>query len=423
MPTDHAILAPSASKRWMACPPSARLEAQVPSVETSYTIEGTLAHKMAEIFLLTLEANRPDTWAESYPAKVKEWFADHRADLQAAVNSLPQDYPYTDLDKELYKAIVDAEALDLDPWEMIETVYTHYCKLVYEDFIEALKDDPDAVLLVEQRLKLDEYIPEGFGSSDAVIIAGKTLSVYDLKYGKGVKVSAISNTQMMCYGLGALLGPGELYDIDQVAMTIIQPRLQWVSSWDLQTDELINWAENELRPAAVLAFQGGGDFLPGEHCRFCNVAPRCKALAAKAAQLNADRGDTALMTNAEIAEALTNAASLKSWLSSLEAYALERAVAGETFPGFKVVEGRSVRQISDQPKAMQILKDAGFEEASYCKPKELKTITDLEKLLKKKGFQELLGEYVVKPAGKPTLVEDSDPRPAINSVSEDFKDI
>lgn len=401
MPTDHAILAPSASKRWMTCPPSARLEAQVPSVETVYTKEGTIAHSVAE-GLLTFYRDRHLLIAEDILLEIAAggqqwaWLEDLRA---------------------------QAGELGVDFDEMLTTVHNYYVRFVYEDYLEALNEDPDAALLIEQKLKLEEYIPQGFGSSDAVIIYGKTLCVYDLKYGKGVKVSAKGNTQMMCYGLGALLGPGELYDITKVDMTIIQPRLQWTSGWSISADQLMEWADLELRPAAVLAFQGGGDFLPGEHCRFCNVAPRCKALAAKAAQLNANRGDTALMTNAEISEALVNAQSLKSWLSSLEAYALERAVAGETFPGFKVVEGRSVRQISDQPAAMEILAQAGFDEASYCKPKELKTITDLEKLLKKKGFQKLLGSYVVKPQGKPTLVEESDPRPAINSASEDFKDI
>ena len=217
-----------------------------------------------------------------------------------------------------------------------------------------------------------------------------------------------------------------MYDLATIKMTIIQPRLAWVSTEETTYWDILQWASEELRPAAVLAYQGGGDFNPGDHCRFCNVAPRCKALAAKASQLNADRGDTALMTNAEIAEALTNAQQLKSWLAGLEAYALEKALEGETFPGFKVVEGRSVRQISDPVAAMQTLEDAGFDEASYIRPKELKTISDLEKLLKKKGFQELLGQYVIKPQGKPTLVEDDDPRPAMNSTvsaAEDFKDI
>ena len=415
MPTTHAILAPSASKRWMACPPSARLEAQVPSKDTAYTKEGTIAHSMAEA-LLTIALEQG--W--------RGWPADFVEKFEMALNAAGEGGKLADIFTSLRKAVDDAKAEDLDPWEMMTTVSDNYCRFVYDDFLEARADDPDAVLLIEQKLKLGEYVPEGFGSSDAVIIYDDTLAVYDLKYGKGVKVSARDNTQMKCYALGAILGPGEMYDLATIKMTIIQPRLAWVSTEETTYWDILQWASEELRPAAVLAYQGGGDFNPGDHCRFCNVAPRCKALAAKASQLNADRGDTALMTNAEIAEALTNAQQLKSWLAGLEAYALEKALEGETFPGFKVVEGRSVRQISDPVAAMQTLEDAGFDEASYIRPKELKTISDLEKLLKKKGFQELLGKYVVKPQGKPALVEESDPRPAMNSVSsaaEDFKDI
>lgn len=414
MPTTHAILAPSASKRWMTCPPSARLEAQVPSKETAYTKEGTIAHSMAETLLrICLEQK----------GQLVEDFVDK---FQIAYNASQGTGKMAPLYQELANHAHEAQAEQLDPWEMMATVLNYYVRPVFDDYLAAIGEDPDAILLVEQQLKLSEYIPEGFGSSDAVIIWGSTLAVYDLKYGKGVKVSAKNNPQMKCYALGAILGPGELYDLAEIRMTIIQPRLQWISTDESTYWDILKWATEELKPAAVLAYQGGGDFVPGEHCRFCNVAPRCKALAAKASQLNANRGDTALMTNEEIAEALINAQQLKSWLTGLEAYALEKALEGQTFPGFKVVEGRSVRQISDQAAAMQTLEDAGFDEASYCKPKELKTISDLEKLLKKKGFQELLGQYVIKPQGKPALVEESDPRPAMNSASsaaEEFKDI
>ena len=415
MPTTHAILAPSASKRWMTCPPSARLEAQVPSKDTAYTKEGTIAHAMAEALLTIALEQSWRGWPEDFVEK-----------FEMALNAAGEGGKLADIFTPLRQAVNDANAENLDPWEMMNTVSDNYCRFVYEDYLEAKTEDPDAVLLIEQKLNLGEYVPEGFGSSDAVLIYGGTLQVYDLKYGKGVKVSARDNTQMLCYALGAILGPGELYDLDEIKMTIIQPRLQWISTETTTYWDVRKWATEELRPAAILAFQGGGEFTPGEHCRFCNVAPRCKALAAKASQLNEKRGETALMTNEEIAEALTNAQQLKSWLAGLEAYALEKALEGETFPGFKVVEGWSVRQISDPATAMQILEDAGFDEASYIKPKELKTISDLEKLLKKKGFQELLGKYVVKPQGKPALVEESDPRPAMNSASsaaEDFKDI
>lgn len=411
MPTDHAILAPSAAKRWMTCTPSARLEAQVPNKETAYTREGTIAHSMAEQLLTIAQEQKWTGWPDDFPEKFKMAY-----DACAGGGRMAEIFFM------LTNAVNQAKAENLDPWEMMQTVSENYCRIVYEDFLQARSEDPYAVLLIEQKLKLGEYIPEGFGSSDAVLIYGATLQVYDLKYGKGVKVSAQHNAQMMCYALGAVLGPGELYDLATVKMTIIQPRLEWVSTGETTYWDLLKWASEELKPAAVLAYQGAGEFVPGDHCRFCNVAPRCKALAAKASKLNENRGETDLMTNDEIAEAIRNAASLKSWIAGLEAYALERALAGETFPGFKVVEGRSIRQISDPAAAMGILSDAGFEEASYCKPKELKTITDLEKLLKKKGFQELLGDLVIKPQGKPALVEESDPRPAFNSVQEDFKE-
>jgi len=419
MPTTHAILAPSASKRWMTCTPSARLEAQVPSKETSYTREGTIAHSMAEAILRSAVDSQWRSWDDEYPAKFKIAYEAVNASKKSRIAGHGED---------LRKAVDEALQEGLDPWEMLDTVYHNYCRFVYEDYLKALLEDPEAVLLVEQKLVLTEYIPEGFGSSDAVIIWGNTLAVYDLKYGKGVKVSARNNTQMKCYALGAILGPGEMYDLAIIKMTIIQPRLQWVSTDESTYWDILKWASEELRPAAVLAFQGGGDFVPGDHCRFCNVAPRCKAFAAMATRLSQEalqHADAALMTNEEIAGMLRSMTGLKSWMSGLEAYALEKALAGESFPGFKVVEGRSNRAISDPAAAMEALQNAGFEETSYCKPKELKTISDLEKLLKKKGFQELLGQYVIKPQGKPALVEDTDPRPAMNttaSAMEDFKE-
>lgn len=389
----------------------------MPQKDTAYTREGTIAHGMAESLLRIALKNN---WAK--------WLGGDLAVFKAAFD-LCEDFdddPEQCLpDKDVAKLVTLAhEAITegLDPWEMMQTVSDHYCSYIWEDYLDAKYRDPDAVLLVEQRLKLDEFIPEGFGSSDAVIIYGKTLCVYDLKYGKGVKVSAEKNTQMMCYGLGALLGPAELYDIEEVCLTIIQPRLQWWSNWNIPADRLMDWAKGTLKPRAEKAFKGEGDYVPGDHCRFCAVAPRCKALAAQAYALPIDR-EGGLMDNAELGAALKAAASIKSWIANLEAYALEQALSGKTIPGFKVVEGRSLRQISDPAAAMKALEDAGFDESSYVKPKELKTISDLEKLLKKKGFQELLGAYVVKPAGKPAIVPDDDPRPAIDSAKDDFKDL
>lgn len=404
MPTTHALLSPSASKRWMSCTPSARLEAEVPRRETPYSREGTIAHSVAEILLR--EALKADN--ELFKGHTTlEWPEEKGYLLEMGGDALMY-----------YLAQADMEGFNSD--DMLMTVSEGYCKFVWEDYQSARAKDPDAVLLVEAELKLDEYIPESFGTSDAIIIYGHNICVYDLKYGKGIRVDAASNSQMMIYSLGALLGPGELYDIKDVSMTILQPRLHWVSSWALPADKLLTWAEDELKPLAVTAFQGEGAFVPGDHCKFCAVAPRCKALGMHASLIRIDRaGD--LMTLEEVAQALKDAATVKNWIASLEQYALDQAVAGNTVPGFKVVEGRSLRQIKNPEGAIITLAAAGLDENSYLR-RDLKSISDLEKLLGKKGFQTLLGEYVTKPQGKPTLVEESDPRPAMNSTQTAIND-
>ena len=407
MPTAHAILAPSGSSRWMKCTPSARLAAQTPQKDTVFTREGTIAHAMAEALLNG--ALKAQSYLREYdPEKRLEWPEKREHLVEMGGDALT-------------RCFNDCEGEGLDPEEMLDTVADYYARFVWEDYLDALYRDPEAELFIEARLKLDEYIPEGFGSSDAVIIYGRTIAVYDLKYGKGVKVSAEGNSQMRCYALGALRGPGELYDIHEVSMVIIQPRLQWVSNDIVTADQLLEWGETVLKPAAISAYMGMGDYVPGAHCKFCAVAPRCKALAKQALSLNTDKtGD--MMDDEELADALRSTGPIKSWLASLEAYALDQVLAGKSIPGWKVVEGRSVRQIPDQKTAMAALDEAGFNRESYCRPAELKTISDLEKLLTKKGFQAILGQYVVKPQGKPTLVEDSDPRPAITDAKDDFSE-
>ena len=410
MPTAHATLAPSGSARWMKCHPSAVVAAQFPQKDTIFTREGTIAHAMAECLLLTALEQNWDEWREDYVDKFRVAY-DAATDGKGGRIAGEQS-------EALRLRIQEAKDLGLDPWEMLAIVSEHYCRIVWEDFLDAKYRDPEAVLLVEAQLKLSEYIPEGFGSSDAVIIYGSCLGVYDLKYGKGVKVSAKGNTQMRCYALGAYLGPAELYDIKEVSMVIIQPRLQWVSVDALTSDELMDWAENDLKPNAVMAYIGEGDYVPGEHCRFCPVAPRCKALALQASILQEINRSPDLLSNEQIAELLRKVGPLKTWITNLEAYALEQAQAATPIPGFKVVEGRSLRQIPDQKAAIEALQKSGLAEDSYLRPRELKTISDLEKLLTKKGFNTLLGEYVVKPQGKPTLVEDTDPRPAMSSAKD-----
>ena len=371
----------------------------MPEKDTIFTREGTIAHAMAETVL------------SFYLAAEADFFQDTGVFLDDNAASV------------LREQIKACKAEGLDWKDMAETVYEHYCRPVYEAYLGAKLQDPDAELLIEARLKLQEFIPEGFGSSDAVLIYGDTLEVFDLKYGKGVKVAAENNAQMMCYALGAYCGPGEFYDIRNVRMTILQPRLRHESCWSMSADELLSWANNSLRPAARLAFNGEGEQIPGEHCRFCKVAAKCKALAAYT--LNATQKQIApgLMTLDELADLLPHFATIKSWISSVEEYALEAALEGDTIPGYKVVEGRSLRKISDTAQAQERLQKAGFMPESYLKPAELKTITDLEKTLTKKGFNAILGDLVIKPEGKPTLVEESDPRQPYSRAAADFKEL
>ena len=356
----HALLAPSSAKRWMTCTPSARLEATMANKDTAYTREGTIAHAMAESMLLHL--------------------------LSIDAEAVPDyaDFMLSGGEVRIMHQINDCNEEKLDWKEMAETVYEHYCRLVYEAYLGAKLEDPDAVLLVESKLQLAEFIPEGFGSSDAVLIYGDTLEVFDLKYGKGVKVEAEENAQMMCYALGAYLGPGELYEINNVRMTIIQPRLRHESSWGMHVIDLMQWAELELKPAARLAFEGKGEQTPGEHCRFCKVAAKCKALANYTLGVTEDKTEPGLMSLEEIAKLLPHFATIKSWINSVEEFALEAALEGDTIPGFKVVEGRSVRKISNAAEAIQRLEGAGIPAENYLKPAELKTITDLEKTLTKR---------------------------------------
>lgn len=394
----HALLAPSSAKRWMTCTPSARLEAAVPNKDTAYTREGTIAHAMAEGILRHMLEQKYDHMPEA-----GEFFETGGTEIAEFCRT--------------------AELEGLDWKEMAETVYEHYCRPVYEAYLGAKLEDPDAVLLIESKLQLAEFIPEGFGSSDAVLIYGDTLEVFDLKYGKGVKVDAEENAQMMCYALGAYCGQGEFYDIANVRMTIIQPRLRHESSWAMSAPDLLNWAHNTLKPAALMAWKGDGQQTPGEHCRFCRVAAQCKALADYTLRVTEDKTEPGLMSLDDIAKLLPHFSTIKSWISSVEEFALEAALEGDIIPGFKVVEGRSVRKISNVAEAMARLEGNGIPAENYLKPAELKTITDLEKTLTKKGFKTILGDLVIKPEGKPTLVEESDPREPFSKARIDFNGI
>ena len=380
---DHARLSPSASHRWINCPGSVHLAEQCPPQGGStYTAEGTEAHALAE---LKLRKFNEEGTSDSFDKQ-----------LDKARNEF-----------EYYCGEMD-EATDF------------YFDIVTEKLIEG---GPDAELMIEQRFSLDKWVPDSFGSADAVIIAGNTIEVCDLKYGKGVKVDAVGNPQLRLYGLGAAELFGDLYDFDTVRVTIIQPRLDHVSTEEISLEDLKDWAENWVAPAAKLAMSNTDEVHCGDWCQFCPAKAICRERAE--ANLELARHDfkkPALLTDEEIGEILRQAEEVQKWVADVSAYALEDALAGKQYEGWKLVEGRSIRKYADEIKVADTLKAAGFDEALLYERK-LNGITNMEKLVGKKKLTELLGDLLVKPAGKPVLVPESDKREAIKtaeSAKSDF---
>lgn len=382
----HALLSASGSARWMACTPSAQLEQQFPEQTSVYAEEGTFAHALAELKLRRAIANTIK------PSEFKKRLAEM------------QKHP-------LYSPAME-EYID------------QYVAQVSEIFMAAKKECKDTLVLLEQRLDFSEYVPDGFGTGDVVIISDGVLEVIDLKYGKGVPVSAEGNSQTRLYGLGAIATYLMLYDFLTVRMTIIQPRLDITSTEELRVDELMTWAQNELMPKAKLAYAGEGEFCAGDHCKFCKAKATCKARADYNLELaKYDFQDAFLLSKEDIAEVLARADQLKAWVTDIETYALEQARDhGERFPGWKLVEGRSNRKYTDEEVVAKTLTGAGYEKDKIYKPQELLGITAMEKVLGKKQFGELLSDLVVKPAGKPVLVPESDTRPEINSLQSAIND-
>lgn len=376
----HALLSPSAAHRWLNCTAAPQLEKGEPNKETPYTAEGTLAH--------------------AYCAKALKGY-------------LNKDTSHEDEEIQAYDSY-DTEGMG----EHVDT----YVGFVLGKYLAARKKTKDATLLVETRLDFSEYVPKAFGTADAIIVADGTLEVVDLKYGKGVAVDAKENPQMMIYALGAYELFSVEYNIQHVRMTIVQPRLGNISEYELSPRDLLEWANATLKPKAKEAYGKDGKQSAGAWCRFCKVKAKCKALKDYAQDALTQR-DPKLLTKQEIEATLPKIDTLKNWLSSFEEYTLEEALKGKQFKGFKLVEGRSIRKITSPESVKQELEALGYTEADYIRPKELKSLTDLEKLVGKKNFTAACGEYIDKPRGKPTLVPESDKRPPINTATSDFEEV
>lgn len=361
----HALLSPSASKRWISCPPSARLTEFLAETESSYAAEGTLAHSIAEKKL------------------------NHRL---GRATSPP--------------VCEDAE---------MDEYTSDYAAFVLEQ-TEGLKDP---TVYVEQRVDCSRYVPECFGTCDALIVSEGVLHIIDLKSGRGVKVDAEENDQLQIYSLGALQMFDCLYPIDIVRMSIYQPRLGNVQTWETTVKELTEWAETVLMPAAKLAWDGKGNFCAGDHCRFCKAKAECRARAeANMALAVYDFTDPALLQICEVADILGKVDELVSWASDIKDYALTKALSGTKFDGWKVVAGRSNRKYTDEQAAAKTVSDAGYDPYEH----KLLGITAMTSLLGRKKFDELLGGLTCKPEGKPVLVPTSDKRNEINTAADDFAD-
>ena len=302
-------------------------------------------------------------------------------------------------------------------------VYVDYCASEYNS---AKSQNSETVMEIEQKLDLTEYVPESFGTADCIIISDGTIEVIDLKYGKGVPVYADANRQLMLYGLGALRKFDVMYDIQNVKLTIVQPRINNISTWQISVEDLMHWAETELRPAAKLAFEGKGEIKAGSWCKFCSVKNQCKALAEQQLEIaKYEFKKPEFLSDDEISDILKRAHKFIEWINSIEEYAQTEAYNGnKVWPGFKVVEGVSRRKWIDEEKVIDTLYSR-FPELSDDQifDTKLVSISQIEKLLGKKAVQEKLSDVIVKPQGKPTLVPDTDKRPSIGieDAINDFK--
>lgn len=370
-PKGHAVLSASSSERWLHCPPSARLCESYEDKGSDYAAEGTDAHELCEYKLrkaLGMEAQDP--------TENLTWFNEEMSDCANG-----------------------------------------YAAYVLEQVEAAKQTCADPVVLIEQRVDFSRWVESGYGTADCIIIADGTLQIIDYKHGLGVLVSAEENPQMQCYALGALELFDDIYDIDSVRMTIYQPRRDNVSTYEISKDELYRWADEVLKPTADLAFAGDGNFLCGEWCGFCKAKHDCRARAD--ANMELARYDfklPPLLTDEEIEEIISRVDDLVAWAADIKDYALQQAISGKEWNGWKLVEGRSNRKYTNETAVAGAVTEAGFN------PYERKVlgVTAMQKLLGKSHFEELLAAYIEKPQGKPTLVPESDKRPAMNTAKNDF---
>ena len=371
----HARNSPSALHRTLNCTPSLVLGEQFADEESSYAAEGSAGHALAEHLIkkhLKLRTKRP----------VSDYYSD---DLLEAVDD--------------------------------------YVSFVIGEIEDAKRECKQPVFAVEQRVDISDYATDCFGTADMVIVTDKVVHIIDLKLGRGVEVNAVENPQLMAYGLGVLAMAEMLYDVETVRLTIYQPRINNYSSWDIIPTDLKKWGEEILKPRSAMAMTGAGEFHAGSWCRFCKARNQCRARAEEFLKLaQMEFRQPALLTDAEIAEVLKVSDELAKWSADVYTYAQDQAIVhGKQWTGYKLVEGRSNRKYSSDAEVEQAAKAAGYTDIYK---QSLIGVTEMERLMGKKEFARVLGQYVYKPQGKITLVPDSDKREAItqSTAAADFQE-
>ncbi|WP_278456288.1 DUF2800 domain-containing protein [[Clostridium] scindens] len=385
---DHALLSASGAHRWLACPPSAKLEEQFPDTTSDAAREGTLAHELAEL-------------------KVRNYFYTTdfgKRKLNAAVKKLQKE----------------------DLWQDEMMGYTDQ----YLDYIRvvAMADRIQGTAEIEKKVDFGRWVPGGFGTADCLLLKGNQLHVIDFKYGKGVPVSAEENPQMMLYALGARDMYGILYHFDEFHLHIIQPRIDNVSEWTCTEEELLEFG-SYVKERSALAIDGAGEFCPGEsQCRFCRARSRCAARAEHNVKLafSPDLGKKPpLISNGQMGEYLRLGAGVAKWLAELKDCALAECLAGNEVPGWKAVEGRSTREWTDMDAAFEVLEKSGVAPEEMLWERKPLTLAQVEKMVGKRDFQDAVGSYVAVRRGKPALVQEADSREAITNkitAEEAFKE-
>ena len=372
-PKTHSLLGGSSAHRWIACPPSARLCETLDEEESSFAAEGSSAHGICEYRLR---------------------------------KSLGQEVPEEEPRDEWYSEEMSECADD----------YVNYIT----DIITELKKTGTPIVMVEQFLDYSKYVEDGYGTGDCVIISDNKLKIIDFKYGKGVEVSAYKNEQMLIYALGAVSQFEHLYDIEEIEMVIFQPRLHNVSTYEISIDDLLKWANEVLVPRAKLAFEGKGEFCSGEHCRFCKAKAICRERAKSHMKLaDFNNADPALLKDDEIEDILDKADTLVSWANDVKEFALDAALKGKKWKRYKAVEGRSNRKLTDEDKAVELIQKEGLDPYE----RKLISIGEIQKLLGKVKFKELIEPLITKPPGKPCLVSRDDKRDELEVRITDFDDV